>query len=151
MFVISLPASGSPSATPNGLLLFFYGTPGSSPVPGSGTATANIWLGFDETTSDGATTNFGAIYLGQVKLHFGTTPGDNATYINDTHRFFCDIDVIAPDRALTPPGLRPMGGDASEGAANLFFDTLGAKYVIVQIAIDNLALIGTVRLCWRVA
>lgn len=74
--------------------------------------------------------------LGDLKLYFGNTRGKNGTAILPSNRFVRDIKVVPPDISLTPPGMRVMGQNNSQGAAHVVLDSMGFTHVVAQLTID---------------
>lgn len=132
----------------NGLSLFFYGFPGETPGTNT-TATLRIWA-VSNTPAFGPDQPVFGVCLGDVKLTLGQTPGLTGTDIPAGARFFCDAEVIQPDIALTPPGIRVIGRGAEHGKVDIFFDTFGCRAIIIQIMTDDPAKLATMAFYWRV-
>lgn len=132
----------------NGLSLFFFGGAGESPGENT-TATPRIWA----VSGAPAVSTNEPVYgfcLGDAKLTLGQTPGLASTPIPAAAKFFCDAEVIQPDTALTPPGIRVIGRGAEHGKVDIFFDTVGCRAVIIQIMTDDTEKLATMFFYWRV-
>ncbi len=132
----------------NGLSLFFYGQVGSSPGLPT-TATLRIW-GVSDAPAVGMNEPVYGICLGDVKLTLGQTPGVSSTFVPPEYNFFCDAEVIQPDTALTPPGIRVIGRGAEHGKVDIFFDTVGCRAIIIQIMTDEAVKLEFIGFFWRV-
>ncbi|MBX3318211.1 MAG: hypothetical protein KF902_15255 [Phycisphaeraceae bacterium] len=138
----------------NGLSLFFFGGVGASPGDNT-TATLRIWAVSDapEVPKEPPDPSNFPVYgfcLGDVKLTLGQTPGLASTPIPAAAKFFCDAEVIQPDTALTPPGIRVIGRGAEHGKVDIFFDTVGCRAIIIQIMTDDATKLESMFFYWRV-
>ncbi len=111
----------------NTLALLFFGDPSAGDpktIEVQFWAVNGITIGMDD--------KYIGIWLGTVELDIGTTA---STSLAANTFFFSDIR-ITDDRSMNPPGMRVIAADpdTTKGAAVLAFDSLGAEYVIVQIA-----------------
>ncbi|MBX3359864.1 MAG: hypothetical protein KF705_00270 [Phycisphaeraceae bacterium] len=132
----------------NGLSLFFFGGAGASPGDNT-TATLRIWA-VSDAPAVGTNEPVYGFCLGDVELTLGQTPGLASTPIPAAAKFFCDAEVIQPDTALTPPGIRVIGRGAEHGKVDIFFDTVGCRAVIIQIMTDDAEKLATMFFYWRV-
>ncbi|MBX3359865.1 MAG: hypothetical protein KF705_00275 [Phycisphaeraceae bacterium] len=96
------------------------------------TATVRLWGMQPLNGSD----DYAGTPLGDLKLKLGNTGGKSGTDIPLNNRFVCDVRVVPPDISLTPPGIRVMGQNASQGAAHVVVDSLGFTHIVAQLRID---------------
>ncbi len=127
----TIPGSVNPYAIAvpesNTLALLFFGDPNAGDpktIEVQFWAVNGITIGMDD--------KYIGIWLGTVELDIGTTA---STTLAANTFFFSDIR-ITEDRSMNPPGMRVISADpdTTKGAAVLAFDSLGAEYVVVQIA-----------------
>lgn len=112
-------------------MLGFYGAPDTG-ITAPRTARARVW-GISKAGAD----DFGGTYLGELILRMGNTSPGSGTFLNILNKFVCDIKVVAPDRSLTPPGMRVLGHDVNLGCAYVLLDAMGFLGIALQIRIDD--------------
>ncbi len=96
------------------------------------TATVRLWGMEPLNGSD----DYAGTPLGDLKLKLGNTAGKSGTDVGTNNRFVCDVRVVPPDISLTPPGIRVMGQNASQGAAHVVVDSMGFTHIVAQLRID---------------
>lgn len=96
------------------------------------TATVRLWGMEPINGSD----DYAGTPLGDLRLKLGNTIGKSGTDVPTDNRFVCDVRVVPPDISLTPPGIRVMGQNTSQGAAHVVVDSMGFTHMIAQLRID---------------
>lgn len=139
-FVLNLDED-DPVELANSLALVFYGSTREGSYVQE--ARARIWA-----VSQGALVGHSpgawmGMHLGDLLLKLGTTevqPYDNSVIPGGTStnpmKFVSDI-IITSDRSLTPPAMRVVGQDATEGACMLLLDSIGAACIVVQLTVKR--------------
>mgnify|MGYP000874459481 CR=1 FL=1 len=114
----------------NSFELAFYGKRVGTEAGPHGTA--RIW-GIRRMTRPDASKYFVGQILGDISIYLGETKGAFLVGDSDEYNLACDLKVVAPDRSLTPPGMRVMGQDSQRGLASVLFDAKGYRQLVVEL------------------
>ncbi|MBX3362170.1 MAG: hypothetical protein KF912_00545 [Phycisphaeraceae bacterium] len=114
----------------NSVELAFYGrVVGTESGPH---ASARVW-GIRRLTRPDASKWFVGQILGDISITLGATKG--AFLVGDAveYNLGCDLKIVAPDRSLTPPGMRVTGQDSQRGLASVLFDGKGYRQFVIEL------------------
>lgn len=97
---------------------------------------ARVW-GVRRLTRVGGSKCFMGQPLGELSIILGSSTGAVLASGGTMYNMVRDLKVVAPDRALTPPGMRVAAPDASGGLCSVLFDAMGFRQFVVELGIDS--------------
>lgn len=119
--LITVPTSGAVEVT-NTIILSFFGKGTANKI-----VKARAW-GLWILSGNNAR----ATFLADLDIRLGSMATGGASPFSSSYAgVYADLVTAPVNRTLTPPGLSAMGG-YSGSAADISFDTYGAKYLIIE-------------------
>ncbi len=119
--LVTVPTSGALEVT-NTIILSFFGKGAANKI-----VAARIWGLWILSGSYARAT-----FLADLDIRLGSMATGGASPFSTSYAgVYADLVTAPVNRTLTPPGLSAMGG-YSGSAADISFDTYGAKYLIIQ-------------------
>lgn len=117
----------------NTLQLSFFGQrTSSSGLHGA----ARVW-GVRRVTRPGGSKCFMGQPLGEISIILGSSTGAVVASPGTSYHLARDLKVVAPDRSLTPPGMRVIAADGTGGFCSVLFDAMGFRQFVIEVGINT--------------
>lgn len=97
---------------------------------------ARVW-GVRRLTRVGGSKCFMGQPLGELSIILGSSTGAVLASGGTSYHMARDLKVVAPDRTLTPPGMRVVAPDASGGFCSVLMDAMGFWQFVIELGRDS--------------